>query len=110
MTSLTNRHIDTVTRELNAAVDQLIHAWRIHNPYPTWEEDSEWRAKNPSPRERHQLLEQEVRNAVKAKTNDLIVRIQLGNVLVSDIYTALKLVLDELNEQRLSYLNTPNHD
>lgn len=105
---LTNRHIEVVTRELRNAVDGVIKAWQEDEPYPSWEEDAEWRRLNPSPRELHQVREKEVREALNAETNDLLLRIQLGSVAVSEIYDELKQLLDRLNERRLSYLHTPN--
>lgn len=104
---LTNRHIETISRELDKSVQKLVDAWREHEPYPSWEEDAEWRRQNPSPRERHALLEREVRDAVKADTDDLLLRVKLGTVPVESIYDELKLLLDRLNEQRLSYLRLP---
>lgn len=52
---LTNRHIETISREMDKAVQKLVDAWREHEPYPSWEAEAEWRRQNPSPRERHAL-------------------------------------------------------
>ncbi|NBS92841.1 MAG: hypothetical protein EBT27_03740 [Betaproteobacteria bacterium] len=106
---LTNRHIDTVTRELNNAVEQVTRAWREKHPYPSWEEEQEWRRQNLSPRDRHELREREIRNELKKQTNDLLLRIQLGEVAVPDIYDQLKQVTNALNERRMSYvMERPN--
>lgn len=99
--------IETITRELDKAVKQLLEAWREHDPYPSWEEDAEWRRLNPSPRERHAARERDIRDEVRTEADDLLVRVKLGTVPVESIYEELRQLLDRINEKRLSYLNLP---
>lgn len=100
---LTNRHIGTVTRELNKAVHGIVDAWRLSDPYPTWEEDQEWRRQNPSPREKHARAETEVRAHFEKEANDLLIRIKLGEIPVASIYHELSKVLDGFGEARKRY-------
>lgn len=104
---LTERQLQTIAHELNASIDKVADAWRTHHPYPSWEEDAEWRRLNPSPRESHRLLEDEVRDALKTEANDLLLRLKLGRISPENAYDELKAITNRLNEQRLSYLNLP---
>jgi hypothetical protein len=101
---ITIRQIETAQRELNNAVSDVIGAWRTHEPYPSWELEEEWKVANPSPRGNHARLEGEVRTAAKAKADELMLKLKLGEVQPENIYSELKTVLDELHERKLSYL------
>lgn len=101
-----NRQIETAGRELNRAIEGIADAWRQHCPYPDWEQEQEWRRANPSPRERHGLLEKEVREAWRQEADALLLQIRMGEISSKDCYARLKELLDRMQDQRMSYLKT----
>ena len=104
----TARQLETAQRELNNAVVAIVSTWRESNPYPSWEVENEWEKANPSPRARHAAIESEVGSRAKARTHDLMLKLQLGEVSSDCVYVELKQALYELNEVRLSYIERSN--
>lgn len=102
----TNRQIETASRELNRAISDVVDAWRQHEPYPTWDQEEEWKAANPSPRALHARIEREVMATWRHEADALLLQIKMGEINSEDCYTRLKEVLDKMHEARLSYLKT----
>jgi len=101
----TARQVETVSRELTRAIESVVEAWRFHYPYPTWQEDEEWRRTNPSPRDQHRRIEEEFRSTVKAKADVLLLRVKLGDIPSELVFTELALILESLQEERLKLLH-----
>ena len=106
---VTNLQIETARRELDKAVAAVVDAWRVGNPHPSWEAEEQWQRANPSPKRQHGRKEEEVRAAIRASADDLMLRIMLGTIPSEEIYTELKQVLDQLHEKKMAHIKACEH-
>ena len=101
----TTRQIETAQNEMRRAIGDVISAWRIQDPCPSYEEEQEWIERNPSPRQLHSQRESKLRSALERQAHELTLKFKMGEVDGESAYTELKVLLDALQEKRLAYLN-----
>ncbi len=100
----TQRQIETAKKEIARAIRSVVETWREHNPYPSWEAETEWHQQNPSPREQHERKEREVKTYLEELAHPLVVGLEMSEIYAEDAYESLQNTLSELHKEKLRLL------
>jgi hypothetical protein len=100
----TQRQIDTASRELNRALDDVISAWESENPRPSWDQERDWEQANPSPIRKHRREAEKLRASLRGQVDDLMLRLRMAEIPGDQAFEEVKKVLDELHEQKKAFI------
>lgn len=81
-------------REVKAAQDTLMNRIRerakVVGKEPTYEENSAWHAKHPSPSQRYRIKVRKMEDALRAKAEEILLAGRMGQITSEEFYAKVK--------------------